>query len=159
MKVADAAQIPHCYGSGVRLAAVAPIKPLAWEPPYATGAALKRTKRPRKKKKIWLCDSSLLCITLIFHVRLFKFFFFLADPQHMELPGQGSDPSHSCDLCCRRSNVRSLIHCAGPGIEPASQHSETPRILLHRSGNSNTSCTSEFNFILYSVTFNLPHFY
>jgi len=31
-----------------RLAAVAPIRPLAWEPPYAAGAAL---KRPKKKKK------------------------------------------------------------------------------------------------------------
>ena len=30
-----------------RLAAVAPIRPLAWEPPYAAGAALKK----RKKKK------------------------------------------------------------------------------------------------------------
>ena len=32
-----------------RLAAVAPIGPLAWEPPYAVGAALKRQKRKRKK--------------------------------------------------------------------------------------------------------------
>ena len=31
-----------------RLAAVALIRPLAWEPPYATGAVL---KRPKKKKK------------------------------------------------------------------------------------------------------------
>ena len=29
----------------VRLAAVAPIQPLAWEPPDALGAALKRQKR------------------------------------------------------------------------------------------------------------------
>ena len=28
-----------------RLAAVAPIRPLAWEPPYATGTALKRQKK------------------------------------------------------------------------------------------------------------------
>ena len=28
-----------------RPAAVAPIRPVAWEPPYATGAALKRQKR------------------------------------------------------------------------------------------------------------------
>ena len=28
-----------------RLAATAPIRPLAWEPPYATGAALKRQKK------------------------------------------------------------------------------------------------------------------
>ena len=34
----------------LRLAATAPIRPLAWEPPYAMGAALKRQK---PKKKIW----------------------------------------------------------------------------------------------------------
>ena len=34
-----------------RLAATAPIRPLAWEPPYATGVALKRTKKTKKKKK------------------------------------------------------------------------------------------------------------
>jgi len=33
-----------------RLAAAAPIKPLAWEPPYAAGAALKRQKTKKKKK-------------------------------------------------------------------------------------------------------------
>ena len=35
-----------------RLAATAPIGPLAWEPPYAVGAALDKTKRPKKKKKV-----------------------------------------------------------------------------------------------------------
>ena len=34
-----------------RPAAAAPIRPLAWEPPYAMGAALKRQKRPKKRKK------------------------------------------------------------------------------------------------------------
>ena len=34
-----------------RHAAVAPIPPLAWEPPYASGTALKRQKRQKKKKK------------------------------------------------------------------------------------------------------------
>ena len=33
-----------------RPAATAPIGPLAWEPPYATGVALEKTKRPKKKK-------------------------------------------------------------------------------------------------------------
>ena len=33
-----------------RLAAVAWIGPLAWEPPYATGGALKRQKDKKKKK-------------------------------------------------------------------------------------------------------------
>ena len=34
-----------------RLAAAAPIQPLAWEPLYAMGAALKKTKDQKKKKK------------------------------------------------------------------------------------------------------------
>ena len=33
-----------------RLAAVAPIQPLAWEPPYAAGAVLKAQKKKKKKK-------------------------------------------------------------------------------------------------------------
>ena len=33
-----------------RLAAVAPIRPLAWELPYATGSALRRLKTKRKRK-------------------------------------------------------------------------------------------------------------
>ena len=33
-----------------RLAATAPIRPLTWEPPYATGAALEKAKRPKKLK-------------------------------------------------------------------------------------------------------------
>ena len=34
-----------------RLAATAPIRPLAWEPPYASGAAQKKAKRQKGKKK------------------------------------------------------------------------------------------------------------
>ena len=34
-----------------RLVAVAPIKPLAWEPPHIAGAALERQKTKEKKKK------------------------------------------------------------------------------------------------------------
>ena len=32
-----------------RLAATAPVRPLAWEPPYAAGVAQKNGKRPKKK--------------------------------------------------------------------------------------------------------------
>ena len=35
-----------------RPAATAPIGPLAWEPPYAAGAALEKAKRQKKKKII-----------------------------------------------------------------------------------------------------------
>ena len=34
-----------------RPAATAPIQPLAWEPPCATGAALEKTKKKQQKKK------------------------------------------------------------------------------------------------------------
>ena len=34
-----------------RPAAIAPIRPLAWEPPYAVGAALEKAKRQKNKKK------------------------------------------------------------------------------------------------------------
>ena len=33
-----------------RLAATAPMGPLAWEPPYAAGAALEKAKKDKKKK-------------------------------------------------------------------------------------------------------------
>ena len=32
--------------------ATAPIRPLAWEPPYAAGEALKRQKTKKKKRKL-----------------------------------------------------------------------------------------------------------
>ena len=41
-------RIQHCCELWCRPAATALVQPLAWEPPYAKGAAL---KRPKKKKK------------------------------------------------------------------------------------------------------------
>ena len=52
------------------------------------------------------------------------FFFFLATPQHMEFPGQGSDLCHSCNLSHSCSNTRSLTRYAGTGIEFATQCSQ-----------------------------------
>ena len=40
-----------------RSAAVAPIQPLAWEPPYAAGAALKIQKKRKKYNLQDLCSS------------------------------------------------------------------------------------------------------
>ena len=49
--------LDHRYGSDPtllwlwhRLAATAPIQPLAWEPPCAMGAALKKDPPPKKKE-------------------------------------------------------------------------------------------------------------
>ena len=35
-----------------RLAATAPIRPLAWEPPYAVGVALEKRQKDKKKKDV-----------------------------------------------------------------------------------------------------------
>ena len=50
--------VGHRHGSDLallwlwcRLVATAPIRSLAWEPPYATGAALERQKTKDEKKK------------------------------------------------------------------------------------------------------------
>ena len=48
----------------------------------------------------------------------FFFFFFLFG--RMELPGQGSDPSNSCNLLGSFGNAGSLSHSARPGMQPAS---------------------------------------
>lgn len=51
------------------------------------------------------------------------FFSFLADPQHMEFQGQGSDLSRSCNVHCYDGNGGSLTYCNRLVIEPGSQHS------------------------------------
>ena len=38
----------HCRVLWCRLAAIAPIRPLAWDPPYATGVAPEKTQRQKK---------------------------------------------------------------------------------------------------------------
>ena len=42
------AWIPRCCGSGVGWRLQVPIRPLAWEPPYAVGAAQEMAKRQKK---------------------------------------------------------------------------------------------------------------
>ena len=49
-------------------------------------------------------------------------FSFLATLQHVDFPEQGLDPGHSGNLSGSCRNAESLTCCAGPGIEPASQH-------------------------------------
>ena len=45
-----------------RPAAIAAIRPLAWEPPYATGAAQEMAKRQEKKKKKKTVLPKLQCV-------------------------------------------------------------------------------------------------
>ena len=44
------AQIWRCYVCGVGRRATGPIRPPAWEPPYAVGVAPEKTKRQKKNK-------------------------------------------------------------------------------------------------------------
>ena len=62
-------------------------------------------------------------------------FCFCRPVAYMELPGQGSDPSHSHKLNCSCGNTESLTYCAVPGVEPASQLSQLT-IPLYHSGSS-----------------------
>ena len=41
----------------LRLAAIALIRPLAWEPPYAVGVALKKDKKKKREREKKNCDS------------------------------------------------------------------------------------------------------
>ena len=46
-----------------RLVATAPIRPLAWELPYAKGAALEKTKKKKKKFNVNLITAIVSSIT------------------------------------------------------------------------------------------------
>ena len=49
-----------------RLVATALIQPLDWEPPYAMGVALKKTKRQKKKKNYLAIEAVNISIYIIF---------------------------------------------------------------------------------------------
>ena len=50
-----------------RLAATALNRPLSWEPPYAGGAALEKTKK-KKRKDLFTSESSSIQIKMLTHV-------------------------------------------------------------------------------------------
>ena len=94
-----------------RLAAVAPIQPLAWELLCAAGSALKSKttdfffffllwdKCMKWQRKLWFPPPVPL------------FFIFGSTHATWKFSGQGSNLSCSCDLCHGCSNGRSLTHC------------------------------------------------
>ena len=71
---------------------------------------------------------------------------------HMEVSGQGSNPSCSCHLCCSCGNTRSLTHCARQGMEPMPW--QWPELLQREHQILNPLChsgnywTSAFKFSL-----------
>ena len=92
-------RVIHCRGSQI-----------AWS--WVGFALLKLMRNPKS-----FCSCKFLLLLFAFGV----FWSFLAAPQHMELPGQGSDVSHSHNLSHSCGNARSLTHCARPRIEHRSQ--------------------------------------
>ena len=65
-------------------------------------------------------------------------FFFVGHTQGIwKFSGQGLNTSHICDPCHRCSNTGSLIHWAGPGIEPGPPKKQCQiHNMLYYSGNS-----------------------
>ena len=55
-----------------RPAAIAPIRPLAWEPPYAAGAALIKAKRQKKKIKKKRKENQIVLVKPVAQIRLSK---------------------------------------------------------------------------------------
>ena len=53
-----------------RPVATAPIGPLAWDPPYAKGAALEKTKEKKKKRRRMFCLCFLLGVLWFFVLSL-----------------------------------------------------------------------------------------
>ena len=89
-----------------------------------------------------LTKGELHSINLLNHTSFFFFFWSLS--QHMDFPGQGSDLSHSCDLCHSCCNAESLTHCVQNWTK--SQDEETPLIPPHHSRNS---CISLYKMKVY----------
>ena len=110
--------VGHRHGSDLALlwlwhrqAATARIGLLAWEPPYAAGAALEKQKDKKKKKKRERARERIKKGTEI------RFFFlFWLSRSIWSSWARDQPPHHSC------SNGRYTIHCVRPGIKPASQH-------------------------------------
>ena len=84
-----------------RPAAVAPIRPLAWEPPYATGLALKSRKKKKKRKK--KVELSLECGRLAHR-----------NPSTLETPACVSP--WQPPGCPQRHHHQSLEETPGPGV-------------------------------------------
>ena len=91
-----------------RLAAVDPIRPLAWELAYTTGAPLKKKRQKKKVGKIWALPN-----ILYFNG---NFFLFWPNQWLMEFLGQGSNSGRSCDLHHSCGNAGSLTTALGQAL-------------------------------------------
>ena len=82
--MADSAQILCC-----RPAATALIGPLAWEPPYATGAALKRKRDKKNSGYFYSFSHNDETKFGVYYTTHLSFVFLGPQPQHMEVLSLG----------------------------------------------------------------------
>ena len=122
-----------------RLVATTPIWPLAFEPPYADGLAL---KRPKKKKKRIFQFTNMIYAYILLHI-FGSSFFFLAPPVaygHSWARGwnRGAAGGYTSVTHVRvYGNAGSLTHWPRPGIKPASSQRHCWVLnLLSQNGNS-----------------------
>ena len=87
----------------------------------------------------WHNQDTNTCFVIL--ILLLLLLFSLATLRHMEFPGQGSDLSCNWDVNHRRSNARSLTHCARPGMN---LHPSTPKAPLIPLCHSRNACNLIF---------------
>ena len=112
--------VGHRHGSHLALlwlwcrpAAVALIRPLAWESPCAVGAALEKTKRQKNKKNLYFQfdkGSFLNFMPEFLEIFVFLFFVFVS----FQATHVGANPSPGSDPLLQRQ-YWSLTHCATVG--------------------------------------------
>ena len=106
--------------------------------PIQCGAVSDLTSQnSQRKHHCHVSQSSVNAGIQVFESSPYTFFFspFLASPQHMDLLGQGSNPSQSCSLCHGCGNTESLTPLGWRSHRiPAT--AQTPLILLCHSGSS-----------------------
>ena len=126
------------YGIAVAVAvaqagAMAPVQPLAWEPPclgYVLGATLKK-----KDLKKWATSTDIPLSFLFGSTEeLVSLSLFHGHTCHIWMfPGQGLNPSHSRNPRHSRSHTRCLNPLCRPQIEPAAPQQPEPlqSVLTH----------------------------
>ena len=79
-------------------------------------------------------------------------FFFIFGHQNMEFLGQGSDPSHSCDLIHSYGNPESLTTVRGQGSNLCPSAPKRPLVPLSHIGSASFPQTCNFQFPVSSPT-------
>ena len=88
-------ELPWLWG---RLAATAPIRPPAWEPPYAVAAALEKDKKQKTKPTQYISQNYVFIFTLSRLQNTFTFFLLPQIFHNFATPsGQGLNLCHSHD--------------------------------------------------------------